>query len=146
MEVILKKDVKGLGKAGEKVKASDGYARNYLFPKGLAVEANAQTLTEFKNSEASKQHKIDMEVAAAKEAQQKLQGKTVKLHAKAGQNGRLFGSVTTKDIAAAITEQLSVSVDKRKLSAADIKNFGTYSVEVKLYSGITATLSVEVGE
>lgn len=146
MEVILKKDVKGLGKAGEKVKASDGYARNYLFPKGLAVEANAQTLTEFKNSEASKQHKIDMEVASAKEAQQKLQGKTVKLHAKAGQNGRLFGSVTTKDIAAAITEQLSVSVDKRKLSAADIKNFGTYSVEVKLYSGITATLSVEVGE
>ncbi len=146
MEVILKKDVKGLGKAGEKVKASDGYARNYLFPKGLAVEANAQTLTEFKNSEASKQHKIDMEVAAAKEAQQKLQGKTVKLHAKAGQNGRLFGSVTTKDIAAAITEQLSVSVDKRKLSAADIKNFGTYSVEVKLYSGITATLSVEVSE
>lgn len=146
MEVILKKDVKGLGKAGEKVKASDGYARNYLFPKGLAVEANAQTLTEFKNSEASKQHKIDMEIASAKEAQQKLQGKTVKLHAKAGQNGRLFGSVTTKDIAAAITEQLSVSVDKRKLSAADIKNFGTYSVEVKLYSGITATLSVEVGE
>ena len=146
MEVILKKDVKGLGKAGEKVKASDGYARNYLFPKGLAVEANAQTLTEFKNSEASKQHKIDMEVASAKEAQQKLQGKTVKQHAKAGQNGRLFGSVTTKDIAAAITEQLSVSVDKRKLSAADIKNFGTYSVEVKLYSGITATLSVEVSE
>lgn len=146
MEVILKKDVKGLGKAGEKVKASDGYARNYLFPKGLAVEANAQTLTEFKNSEASKQHKIDMEIASAKEAQQKLQGKTVKLHAKAGQNGRLFGSVTTKDIAAAITEQLSVSVDKRKLSSTDIKNFGTYSVEVKLYSGITATLSVEVGE
>lgn len=146
MEVILKKDVKGLGKAGEKVKASDGYARNYLFPKGLAVEANAQTLTEFKNSEASKQHKIDMEVASAKEARQKLQGKTVKLHAKAGQSGRLFGSVTAKDIAAAITEQLSVSVDKRKLSVADIKNFGTYSVEVKLYSGITATLSVEVGE
>lgn len=146
MEVILKKDVKGLGKAGEKVKASDGYARNFLFPKGLAVEANAQTLTEYKNSEASKQHKIDMEIAAAKDAQQKLQGKTVKLHAKAGQNGRLFGSVTAKDVAAAIAEQLSVSVDKRKLSVADIKNFGTYSVEIKLYTGITATLSVEVGE
>ncbi len=146
MEVILKKDVKGLGKAGEKVKASDGYARNYLFPKGLAVEANAQTLTEFKNSEASKQHKIDVEIAAAKDAQAKLQGKTVKLTAKAGQNGRLFGSVTAKDVAEAIGQQLSVQVDKRKLSVADIKNFGTYSVEIKLYSGITATLCVEVGE
>lgn len=146
MEVILKKDVKGLGKAGEKVKASDGYARNYLFPKGLAVEANAQTLTEFKNSEASKQHKIDVEIAAAKDAQAKLQGRTVKLTAKAGQNGRLFGSVTAKDVAEAISRQLSVQVDKRKLSVADIKNFGTYSVEIKLYSGITATLSVEVGE
>ena len=146
MEVILKKDVKGLGKAGEKVNASDGYARNFLFPKGYAVEANAQTLTEFKNSEASKQHKIDMEIAAAKDAQAKLQGKTVRLTAKAGQNGRLFGSITAKDIAQAIGQQLSVSVDKRKLSVADIKNFGTYSVEVKLYQNITATLSVEVGE
>ncbi len=146
MEVILKKDVKGLGKAGEKVKASDGYARNFLFPKGLAVEANAQTLTEYKNSEASKQHKIDVEIAAAKDAKAKLDGKTVRLTAKAGQNGRLFGSVTAKDIAGAITEQLSVTIDKRKLSVADIKNFGTYSAEVKLYTGISATVTVEVSE
>ncbi len=146
MEVILKKDVKGLGKAGEKVKASDGYARNFLFPKGLAVEANAQTLTEYKNSEASKQHKIDVEVAAAKDAKAKLNGKTVHLTAKAGQNGRLFGSVTAKDVAQAITEQLSVTVDKRKLSVADIKNFGTYTAEVKLYTGIAATVTVEVAE
>ena len=146
MEVILKKDVKGLGKAGEKVKASDGYARNFLFPKGLAVEANAQTLTEYKNSEASKQHKIDVEVAAAKDAKAKLDGKTVHLTAKAGQNGRLFGSVTAKDVAQAITEQLSVAVDNRKLSVADIKNFGTYTAEVKLYTGIAATVTVEVAE
>ncbi len=146
MEVILKKDVKGLGKAGDKVKASDGYARNFLFPKGLAVEANAQTLTEYKNSEASKQHKIDVDIANAKDAQQKLQGKTVRLHAKAGQNGRLFGSVTAKDVAEAITKQLGVAVDKRKLSVADIKNFGTYSAEIKLYTGISATLTVEVSE
>ncbi|MGN0570819.1 MAG: 50S ribosomal protein L9 [Candidatus Fimenecus sp.] len=146
MEVILKKDVKGLGKAGEKVKASDGYARNFLFPKGLAVEANAQTLTEYKNSEASKQHKIDVEIAAAKDAKAKLDGKTVRLTAKAGQNGRLFGSVTAKDVAQAITEQLSVTVDKRKLSVADIKNFGTYTAEVKLYTGIAATVTVEVTE
>ncbi len=146
MEVILKKDVKGLGKAGEKVKASDGYARNFLFPKGLAVEANAQTLTEYKNSEASKQHKIDVEIAAAKDAKAKLDGKTVRLSAKAGQNGRLFGSITAKDIAGAITEQLSVTVDKRKLSVADIKNFGTYSAEVKLYTSISAAVTVEVSE
>ena len=146
MEVILKKDVKGLGKAGEKVKASDGYARNFLFPKGLAVEANAQTLTEYKNSEASKQHKIAVAVAAAKDAKANLDGKTVRLTAKAGQNGRLFGSVTAKDVAQAITEQLSVTVDKRKLSVADIKNFGTYTAEVKLYTGIAATVTVEVTE
>lgn len=146
MEVILKKDVKGLGKAGDKVKASDGYARNFLFPKGLAVEANAQTLTEYKNSEASKQHKIDVDIANAKDAQSKLQGKTVRLTAKAGQNGRLFGSVTAKDVAKAITKQLGVAVDKRKLSVADIKNFGTYSAEIKLYTGISATLTVEVSE
>lgn len=146
MEVILKKDVKGLGKAGEKVKASDGYARNFLFPKGLAVEANAQTLTEYKNSESSKQHKIDVEIAAAKAAKEKLDGKTVRMTAKAGQNGRLFGSVTAKDVAQAISEQLSVSIDKRKLSVADIKNFGTYTAEVKLYTGISATVTVEVSE
>ena len=146
MEVILKKDVKGLGKAGEKVKASDGYARNFLFPKGLAVEANAQTLTEYKNSEASKQHKIDVEIAAAKDAKAKLDGKTVRLTAKAGQNGRLFGPVTAKDGAQAISDQLGVAVDKRKLSVADIKNFGTYSAEVKLYTGISAAVTVEVTE
>lgn len=146
MEVILKKDVKGLGKAGDKVKASDGYARNFLFPKGLAVEANAQTLTEYKNSEASKQHKIDVDIANARDAQSKLQGKTVRLTAKAGQNGRLFGSVTAKDVAEAITKQLGVAIDKRKLSVADIKNFGTYSAEIKLYTGISATLTVEVSE
>ena len=134
MEVILKKDVKGLGKAGEKVKASDGYARNFLFPKGLAVEANAQTLTEFRNSESSKQHKIE------------LDGKTVKLKAKAGENGKLFGSVTVKEAADAVGKQLGVTVDKRKMSMADIKNFGTYTAEVKLYNGITAKLYVEVGE
>lgn len=146
MDVILKQDVKGLGKKGEKVKASDGYARNFLFPKGLAVEANAQAMTEYRNQEASKQHKIDVEVASANENKKKLDGKTVKLTAKAGQNGKLFGSVTSKDIAAALKQQLSVDIDKRKIAVADIKNFGTYSAEIKLYPGISAQISVEVGE
>ena len=146
MEVILKQDVKSLGKSGEKVTVSDGYARNFLFPKGLAVEANAQAMTEYRNQEASKQHKIDVEVATANENKKKLDGKTVKLTAKAGQNGKLFGSVTSKDVSAAIKSQLSIDIDKRKISIDDIKNFGTYMAEIKLYPNISTTISVEVGE
>ena len=146
MEVILKQDVKSLGKKGEKVNVSDGYARNFLFPKGMAVEANAQAMTEYRNQEASKQHKIDVEVASANENKKLLDGKTVKLTAKAGQNGKLFGSVTTKDIAEAIKKQISVDIDKRKIVCNDIKNFGTYKAEIKLYPGIAAEISVEVGE
>lgn len=146
MDVILKADVKGLGKKGEKVKASDGYARNFLFPKGLAVEANAQSLTELRNREQSNQHKIDMEVAAAEESKAKLQGKTVKMTAKAGNNGKLFGSVTSKEVAAEIAKQYGVKVDKRKITMDDIKNFGSYKIEVKLYTNITAEMTVTVGE
>ena len=146
MDVILKADVKGLGKKGEKVRASDGYARNFLFPKGLAVEANAQSLTELRNREQSNQHKIDMEVAAAEESKAKLQGKTVKMTAKAGNNGKLFGSVTSKEVAAEIAKQYGVKVDKRKITMDDNKNIGSYKIEVKLYTNITAEMTVTVGE
>ena len=146
MDVILKADVKGLGKKGEKVKASDGYARNFLFPKGLAVEANAQSLTELRNREQSNQHKIDMEVAAANDSKAQLQGKVVKITAKAGNNGKLFGSVTSKEVAAEITKQYGVKVDKRKITMDDIKNFGSYKIEVKLYTNIVAEMTVMVGE
>ncbi len=146
MDVILKADVKGLGKKGEKVKASDGYARNFLFPKGLAVEANAQSLTELRNREQSNQHKIDVEVAAANDSKAKLQGKVVKITAKAGNNGKLFGSVTSKEVAAEITKQYGVKVDKRKITMDDIKNFGSYKIEVKLYTNISAEMTVMVGE
>lgn len=146
MDVILKADVKGLGKKGQKVKASDGYARNFLFPKGLAVEANAQSLTELRNREQSNQHKIDVEVAAANESKAKLQGKTVKMTAKAGSNGKLFGSVTAKEVAGEIEKQFSVKVDKRKITMDDIKNFGSYKIEVKLYTNIVAEMTVMVGE
>ncbi len=146
MEVILKADVKGLGKKGEKVKASDGYARNFLFPKGLAVEANAQSLTELRNREQANQHKIDVEIAAANESKAKLQGKLVKITAKAGNNGKLFGSVTSKEVAAEITKQYGVSVDKRKISMDDIKTFGSFKIEVKLYTNIIAEMTVMVGE
>ena len=146
MEVILKTDVKGLGKKGEKVKASDGYARNYLFPKGLAVEANAQSLTEMRNREQSNQHKIDMDIAAANESKAKLEGKSVEIKAKGGSNGRLFGSVTSKDVSSAISNQYGIAIDKRKISMDDIKAFGGYEIEIKLYQNISAKMTVIVSE
>lgn len=146
MDVILNADVKGLGKKGELVKTSDGYARNFLFPRNLAVEANAQAMTELKNREQSKQHKIDVATQQAKDAAEKLEGKTIKLTAKAGKNGKLFGSVTSKEIAEKIKAQFSIDIDKRKVSVEDIKNFGTYTAEVKLYTGISAKVFVQVGE
>lgn len=146
MDVILKADVKGLGKKGEKVKASDGYARNFLFPKGLAVEANAQSLTELRNREQSNQHKIDVEIAQANDSKAKLQGKIIKITAKAGNNGKLFGSVTSKEVAAEILKQFAVKVDKRKITMDDIKTFGSFKIEVKLYTNIVAEMTVMVGE
>ena len=98
MKVILTQDVKGLGKKGELVNASDGYARNFLFPRNLAAEANSQAMTELKNRENSKKHKIDVETQEAKDTAAKINGKTVKVTAKPGQGGRLFGSVTAKEM------------------------------------------------
>ena len=146
MKVVLLQDVKGLGKKGELVNTSDGYARNFLFPRKLAMEANSQAMSELKNREAAEKHRIDMEIVAAKASAEKLEGKTVRLTAKAGANGKLFGSVTPKDVAAAIAQQFSIELDKRKVVVEDIKAFGTYPVEVKLYNGISAAMFVMVGE
>ena len=146
MKVVLLQDVKGLGKKGELVNTSDGYARNFLFLRKLAMEANSQAMSELKNREAAEKHRIDMEIAAAKASAEKLEGKTVRLTAKAGANGKLFGSVTPKDVAAAIAQQFSIELDKRKVVVEDIKAFGTYPVEVKLYNGISAAMFVMVGE
>lgn len=146
MKVVLTQDVKGLGKKGELVNTSDGYARNFLFPRKLAVEANSQAMSELKNREAAEKHRIDTEIAAAKANAAKLEGNTVKLSAKAGANGKLFGSVTSKDVAAAISKHFGLEIDKRKVVVEDIKTFGTYPVEVKLYNGISASLYVMVGE
>ena len=146
MKVVLKQDVKGLGKKGELVNTSDGYARNFLFPKGLAVEANAQSMTELKNREQAQKYKIETETAAAKKAASEIQGKTIRIKAKAGQNGKLFGSVTSKEIAEKLKEEFKLDVDKRKVAVEDIKQFGTYEFEVKLYHGISAKLFVSVGE
>ncbi len=146
MKVILTQDVKGSGKKGELINAADGYARNFLLPKGLAIEANNQAIGELKAKEASKQHKIQVEKEAAMETAKRLEGKTVSLTAKAGAGGKLFGSVTTKEIADAIKKQYGTEVDKKKINVNEIKAFGTYTAEVKLYTGIAAKMTVEVGE
>ena len=146
MKVVLKQDVKGLGKKGELVNASDGYARNFLFPKNLAVEANAQNMTELKNREQSAKYKVETEIAAAKKSAAELEGKTIVITAKAGANGKLFGSVTSKEIAEKVKAQFGIETDKRKIAVEDIKQFGTYQFEIKLYQGISAKLFVRVGE
>lgn len=146
MKVILKQDVKGLGKKGELVNTSDGYARNFLFPRKLAAEANAQAMSEMKNKQNAEKFRIETETKAAKETADRISGKTIKITAKAGQNGKLFGSVTSKEIAEKLKEVFSIDVDKRKIVVDDIKQFGTYEFEVKLYQGISAKLYVSVGE
>lgn len=146
MKVILQQDVKNLGKKGELVNTSDGYARNYLFPRGLAIEANASAMNDFKNKEnAKKFHKAE-EIKAAQADAEKLNGKTVKITAKAGANGKLFGSVTAKDISSAIKSELGIDVDKRKITVDDIKQFGSFEAEIKIYQGITAKIFVQVTE
>ena len=146
MKVILLADVKGHGKKGELCNVSDGYARNFLFPKKLAIEADNAALNELKNREEAAAHHKQEEINAAKELAAKLEGKTVTIKAKAGNNGKLFGSVTSKEIAAEIKKSIGVEIDRKKMSVADIKNFGEYTAEIKLYVGITAKITVKVTE
>ena len=146
MKVILKQDVKGHGKKGELVTVSDGYARNFLFPRGLAAEADAQAMNELKNKEEAARFHEEQEKKGAKETAQAVDGKVLKLTAKAGQGGRLFGSVTAKEVAEELAAQFGVKLDKRKIQMADIKAFGTYEAEIKLGYGFTAKVSVMVTE
>jgi len=146
MKVILLADVKGHGKKGELCNVSDGYARNFLFPKKLAVEADNAAMSEFKSREEAKIHHKEEEIANAKATAEKLNGKTITMKAKAGSGGRLFGSVTSKEVAAEIKKTLGIEIDKKKMTLADIKNFGEYQAEIKLYTGITAKLTVAVTE
>lgn len=147
MKVIFLQDVKGSGKKGEVKNVADGYARNMLIPKGYAVEATSANMSKLQGQQSSAQHKIDLEIEAAKEAAAKLSGKRISITAKAGSNGKLFGSVTASNVADAIAEQLGVKVDKKKVSlAADIKNFGSYNAVIKLYNGISEKIDIDVNE
>lgn len=145
MKVILLEDVKGTGKKGEVHEVKDGYAINCLIKKGLAQEANAKNLNLLQGQKDSAQHKIDMDIANAKNIAGKLDGKTVEVKAKAGQNGRLFGTVTSKEVSAAIKQSLGLDVDKKKINIAmKIEGFGDYSAEARLYAGVSAKFTVSV--
>lgn len=146
MKVILLADVKGKGKKGELCNVSDGYARNFLFPKNLAIEADSAAMSELKSREAAQAHHKKEELDAAKALAAQLEGKTVTIKAKAGSAGRLFGSVTSKEIAEEIKNSLGIQIDRKKMSVADIKNFGEYSAEIKLHIGVTAKITVKVTE
>ena len=147
MQVILKEDVQGTGKKGELVKVSDGYAKNFLIKKGLAAPATPQALNEMKTKQAAQDYKVQQEKDAANKTATEIGEKTVKVTAKAGENGKLFGSVTAKEVADALKTQLGVAVEKRKVALeGEIKSFGTYTAEVKLHPGISAKVFVVVGE
>lgn len=147
MKVMLKQDVKNIGKKDELHEVSDGYARNFLLPRGLAIEADAAAINRVKTKEAARQHHEAEERAASEAIAEKLDGKTVVVKAKGGQSGRLFGAVTVKDIAAELAK-MGVEIDKRKLSlnTREIKDFGSYEVEAKIASGIAAKFTVSVEE
>ena len=147
MKVIFNVDVKGQGKKGEMKEVSDGYARNYLLPRKLAMEANADNLNAYKLKEKAKAAQIAKEKAAAQETASKLSGIQVKITAKAGSAGKLFGSVTSREISEALREQFGIEIEKQKIVQAEpIKSFGTFEVKCKLGYEITGTVSVLVLE
>lgn len=147
MEVILTQDVKGQGKKGDLIKVSDGYARNFLLPRKLATPATRDALNAMKGQQDAAAYHKQKELEAAQEMAKKIDESTVTLSAKCGAGGKLFGSITTGDVADALKMQQHIVVDKRKLSLDEpIKSIGTVKIKVKLHSEVTATLTVIVNE
>lgn len=147
MKVVLLQDVKDLGKKGDLVNASDGYARNFLIPRKLAVEATAGKLKEIEEKKASEKVRKEKELKAAKELADKLSKIEIIFRTKAGENGKLFGSITSKDVAEAIKAQHNLELDKKKIVLHDaIKSLGTYQVEIKVYPEVSAKVNIKVVE
>ena len=145
MKVILTADVKGHGKKDQMVEVSDGYARNFLFPKKLAIPADSKAINEMKNKEASKQHKIDVERQNALDIAKKLEDIVVVFEYAAGPDKKLYGSVTSKDISEALEKKFGVVIDKKKISLANpIKSFGRFSADAHLFTGVNGKITVEV--
>ena len=147
MKVIFLQDVKGTAKKGEVKEVSDGYARNFLLGKGLAVEANAKNMNLLEGKKSSEQHKADVAKQEALDSAAKAKGKKVVIKCKAGQGGKLFGSITNKDVSEAIKEQTGRDVDKKKIELANpIKQVGSFTVQIKLHSAVTAEVNLVVTE
>ncbi len=147
MKVILNADVKGQGKKGEMIEVSEGYARNYLLPRNLAIKATADNMNALKLKEKAKQAQIEKEKAQAREYAKQLGASVVKIRAKGGENGKLFGSVTSKEIAEALKEQYGIALEKNRIVLEDnIKSYGSYEVKCKLGYEISGTIHVLVIE
>lgn len=147
MKVILLKDVKGLGKKGSVVNVKDGYARNFLLPRGVAKEATEGNLKVLKEQETAREIRQKEELEKAKKLAEKISSISVKIQGKAGENGKLFGSITSKDIANALNKQYKIKIDKKKIMLEDnIKTLGTTIVDIKVYPSVVAKLKVEVSE
>lgn len=145
MKVILVQDVKNLGKKNSLVEVSDGYARNFLIPKGLAIEATTSAINEMKMRENAEKTKKQNELFNARKLAEKLNGAVITIVSKAGENGKLFGSITSKDIADKLNEEHNVQIDKRKIVLSDaIKSLGVYDIELKLHPGVSSTVKVKV--
>ncbi len=145
MKVILLDNIKGVGKKDEVINASDGYARNFLFPKKLALEANAENMSKLKAKQDSNQYKKSVEKEEAQKVAQKLNGILLKIAVKTGENGKIFGSITAKEIADNLKEQYKIEVDKKKIELKEpIKTLGSFNVSIKLYEGVVGTLKVQM--
>ena len=147
MKVILLEDIKGVGKKDQIINAADGYARNFLFPKKKAVEANAENLAKLKSREDSNNFKKSEDIKAAEELKAKLEKIVITIKVKAGENGKIYGGVTSKEIAEEIKKSYNIDIDKKKIKLEDtIKVLGIRNVEIKLYEGIVGSIKVEVKE
>ena len=146
MKVILLKDIKSVGKKGDVINAADGYARNFLFPRQLAQEATDVNMHILNKKDESVRKKKTAEIEEAQNLANELKDKVVKIIGKAGENGKLFGAITTKDIATALNNQYKLDIDKKKIVADTIKLLGTYDVEVKIYPEISTKIKVLVCE
>lgn len=144
MKVILLKDVKNLGKKGDVVNASDGYARNFLFPRSLAKEATENSMYELNQKKESERRKKLAEIQEAQKLAEELKNKEVKITVKAGENGKLFGSITSKDVADALNLQYKLSVDRKKVVIDTIRQLGAYDAEIKLYPEVSTKIKVMV--
>lgn len=145
MKVILKQDIKGVGKKDEVINANDGYARNFLFPKNLAVEANEVNMSKLKAKKDGENYRKSQEKEEAQKQAEKIKNMTLTIKVKAGENGKIFGGVTAKEIAENLKTQYNIEVDKKKIILAEtIKTLGKFNIEMKLYEGVSAKLLVSV--